>query len=227
MLATVAVIASAPPAVAGDRPFVFTSSAAAEEDDDAVWSVESVFQRAGPQRGVSVAAEYAFNPTDSVQAEFSRQRDRAVDERGWSAEFEYKHLFNHIARDGYGYGVVFATEFERLQGSEWKSSAWSVTLPLSIQFGADGGLLHFNAGLVKARDVPREWTASAAVEQEVAKRTVLFAELARLGEGTLVNGGVRYWAQREKLAVDLSLQRVRSDGVNNYGFVIGLGWYDL
>lgn len=227
MLATLAVMATPLPVLAGDRPFVFTSSAAAEEDDDEVWSVESVFQRAGPQRELSVAAEYAFNPTNSLQAEFSRLRDRAVNERGWSAEFEYKHLFNHIARDGYGYGVVAAIECERAQRSDWKMAAWSVTLPLSMQFGADGGLLHVNAGLVKPRDAPREWTASAAVEQEVAKRTVLFAEVARLGEGNLVHGGVRYWAQREKLAVDLSLQRVRSDGVNNYGFVIGLGWYDL
>jgi hypothetical protein len=227
LLAGLAVMVAATPVLAGDRPFIFTSSAAAEEDDDAVWSVESVFQRAGPLRGLNVAAEYAFNPTNSMQIEFARLRDRAVGESASAAGLEYKHLFNHIAREGYGYGMVVSIELGRPQGSGWEAAAWGATLPLSIQLGADGGLLHLNAGLVKPSHMPRQWTASAAVEQEVAKRTVLFGEVARLGEGGLLHGGVRYWAQRERFAVDLSLQRIRADGLNNPGFVIGLGWYDL
>ena len=54
---------------ASDRPFLLTSNAAAEEDDDNVWSVETWWQRAGDQRVFNVAPEYAFNPTTSIQFE--------------------------------------------------------------------------------------------------------------------------------------------------------------
>ena len=62
---------------AGDRPFLATTSAAAEEDDDNVWALQGWFDRAG--RGASAlhsVAEYSFNPTTSVQLEWSRSRVR-------------------------------------------------------------------------------------------------------------------------------------------------------
>jgi hypothetical protein len=73
------------PALA-DRPFLATDSAAAEEDDDNVWSVESWLARRGRVRSGSIAPEYAFNPTTSVQLELSRSRDRAMRETEYEAE---------------------------------------------------------------------------------------------------------------------------------------------
>jgi hypothetical protein len=212
---------------ANDRPFLAASSAAAEEDDDAVWSVEGTYQRLGAVRSQSLAAEYAFDPVNSLQIELARSRDRASQATDLATGVEYKHLFNHIARDGYGWGVIVGLEFARPQAAGWTADAWSLVLPCSLQIGAAQGLLHASVGIIEPRDEPRRWTAALAYEHEVARRTRLFAEVARDADAHLVHGGVRYWALREKLALDLSVQRSWVDGTRRNGFVVGIGFYDL
>jgi len=87
-------------------------------------------------------------------------------------------------------------------------------------------LLHLNAGFTRLRE-QREWITAAALEREVFKRTVLFGEIAHIGDSTLLHGGVRHWVKREKLAVDLSLQRLHLGSGNHNGGVIGVSWYEL
>jgi hypothetical protein len=210
-----------------DRPFIATDSAAAEEDDDNVWSVESWFARRGSERTASIAPEYAFNPTTSVQLELSRSRDRAARQTAYGAEFEVKHLFNHIARDGYGIGVVAALAWQKAGDAGWRRAGASLNLPLTWAFAESGVSLHVNGGIDKAAGERRAWTRSLAIEAEVARRTTLFAELAREGSDKLAHAGVRWWAQREKLALDLSWQRVRTDEGRASGVVFGIGFYDL
>ena len=219
--------AAALPALAGDRPYLATSSAAAEEDDDALWSVESWAQRVGSLRTLSIAPEYAFDPTTSLQFEFSRSLDRRTRDTEHSAEIEVKHLFNHIARDGYGWGIVAALAFDKLPGSGWRRGAMSLTLPFTLALGQGDGALHLNAGLSKPRDARRETLLSAAIERQVAKGTTLFAEVAREGDSTLLHGGVRWWLKKEKFALDLAWQRLRAPGSRDSGVVFGVGWYDL
>jgi hypothetical protein len=211
-----------------DRPFLATDSAAAEEDDDNVWSVESWFARRGSVRTGSIAPEYAFNPTTSVQLELSRSRDRAARQTEQEAEFELKHLFNHIARDGYGIGVVAALAWQKGGDGGWRRAGASLNLPFTWAFGESGVALHVNGGVDKAVGERRAWTRSVAIEGEVARRTTLFGELAREGSDKLAHAGVRWWAQREKLALDLSWQRTRSrDDGRASGIVVGIGFYDL
>jgi hypothetical protein len=214
-------------ALANDRPYLATNSAAAEEDDDGVWSVESWITKLGPVRGINVAPEYAFDPTTSLQLELGRARNRDAGESVSSAELEFKHLFNHIARDGYGWGVVVSLGAAKEAGAGWRRDEWGLKLPFSLALWEGEGLLHLNAGMTKPRDEKREWGGSIALEREVLKRTTLFAEVAREGGSTLLHAGVRHWIKREKLALDFSLQRVRADGVRENGAVIGIGWYDL
>lgn len=224
--ATMAVLCNAS-ALASDRPFLATASAAAEEDDDNVWSVETVFQRLGPVRRFGVAPEYTFNPTTALQLEFARVRDRAAGETMQLSELEFKHLFNHIARDGYGVGVVASVGFGRSQSGSFRREEWGLAVPFTLALFEGGAALHLNAGASWPRGERREWNRTFALEHEVWKRTTLFGEIARLGEAMLVHAGVRHWLRREKLALDLSVQRVRADGARESGVVIGLGWYDL
>ena len=225
--ALVAFLLAALPAQAGDRPFLATNSAAAEEDDDAVWSIESWAQRIGSVRTLSIAPEYAFDPTTSLQFEFSRSRDRNTRETELSAEIELKHLFNHIARDGYGWGLVAALAFEKNEGSGWRRGGVSLKLPFTLALWDGDGALHLNAGLSKPRATRRESMLSAAIERKVAKGTTLFAEAAREGDATLLHGGVRWWLKKEKFALDFGLQRQRTPGSRAGGMVVGFGWYDL
>jgi hypothetical protein len=97
---------------------------------------------------------------------------------------------------------------------------------VSIALGDGGGFLHLNVGIGKARDARRTWSGGLAVEREVFKRTLLFAELAREGEATFMQLGLRHWLRRDKLAIDFSVQQQRADGRAS-GFIVGLGWYDL
>lgn len=214
-------------AVAGDRPYLATHSAAAEEDDDAVWSVESWVQRLGSAQALSLAPEYAFDPTDSLQFEFSGLRERSAGVTAQAIEIEFKHLFNHIDRDGYGWGLVAAQALGRAQGGGWRRGAVTLKLPFTLALGERDGALHLNAGLVNEPDVRRDVLLSAAIEYKVTRRTTLFAEAAREGDATLLHGGVRWWLNKEKFALDLSWQRVGTPGATDTGAVFGLGWYDL
>ncbi len=221
MLACIATSAAA------DRPFLATDSAAAEEDDDNVWSVESWLARTARVRTLTVAPEYAFNPTTSVQLELSRARDRVARETGYEADFEVKYLFNHIARDGYGVGVIAALGWDKAGSAGWRRGSASLNVPFTWSFADHGAALHVNGGIEKASGERRAWTRSAVLEGEVARRTTAFGEFARAGGERLAHAGVRHWLQREKLALDVSWQRVRAQDGRASGIVIGLGLYDL
>jgi hypothetical protein len=211
------------PGRANDRPFVMTSNAAAEEDDDQVWSVETAWQRAGSDHIFSVAPEYAFNPTTSIQFDFSRGSERA---RG--LEVEFKHLFNHIARDGWGWGIQLSLATGRDgDDSAWRRQSVSVKLPYTLQLREGDALLHLNAGLQKPREERREWIASAAFEHRLPARNTAFVEVGREDRQTLWHAGVRHWIRRDKLAVDFSLQQLRAHGDKASGAVFGVAWYDL
>jgi hypothetical protein len=225
-LVLVPVLCAAPAARSADRPYVVTNNAAAEEDEEQVWSVQNWYRQAGSQRSLTVAPEYAFDPVDSLQFEFRRTVDHDLG-NGHEIEVEYKHLFKRIAREGWGWGVVATLDMERPQGGPWKRSALSVSLPVTLQIGEGPGLVHVNAGVAKPREERRLWTGALAAEHAVYRRTTLFGEWARDADGRLLHGGVRYWIKRERLAVDVAWQRVRSEALRGSGAVLGLAWYDL
>jgi hypothetical protein len=111
-----------------DRPYLATNTAAAEEDDAGVWSVEVVAAQTGSLRSLNVAPEYAFNPTTSMQLELGGVRSRDGGESVVVAELEFKHLFNHIARDGYGWSLALALGTARESGASWKRDEWESAL---------------------------------------------------------------------------------------------------
>ena len=213
-------------ALAADRPYLVTNSAAAEEDEEQVGSVENWLRRVGTQRSLTVAPEYAFNPQDSLQLELRRSVDREAG-NGHEIELEAKHLFNRIARDGWGVGIVAILDYGRPAGGAWQRNSAALSVPFTWQIGEGEGLLHLNLGIAKPRDERRIATGAIAAEREVAPRTTLFAEIARDADGRLVHGGVRYWIKRERLAVDVAWQRLRSDEARGSGLVLGIAWYDL
>lgn len=199
----------------------------ADEDDEGAWSVETWATRLGSRRTFNVAPEYTFQPTTTLQLELARADDRGT--AGWStlAELEFKQLFNHIARDGYGWGTVLTYTAAKATDVGWKRDEWSVKLPLSLSLWEGDGFLHLNASRGQQGDERAHWGVAMALEREVWNRTKLFGELAREGSTTFAHGGVRYWVKRERFAIDFSLQRERSDGATRNGAVIGIGWYDL
>jgi len=227
ILAAGLLVAALAPAWAGDRPFSALVTAAAEEDDDQVWSIDTTFERLGPIRALGVQAEYAFNPTTSVQFGYGFARERGTGAKAQAIELEFKHLFNHIARDGWGWGVSLQHTAMKAPDEGWRGGNWDLVLPFSLQVGQSGALLHANIGWTKARGESGERFIALGGEAEILRRVVLFGEIAREGAATLANVGVRHWVRKDRLAFDISLQRQRGDGSRDSGFVIGLSWYDL
>ena len=224
LFALLCTAAALPAAVqANDRPYLLTSNAAAEEDDDQVWSVETWWQRVGDQRVLSIAPEYAFNPTTSVQLELSRSSG----DKSNGLEVELKHLFNHIARDGWGWGLHLSLGMASVGGTAWRAESVALKLPYTLQLRDGDALLHLNAGVSKQREERREWVASAAFEHRLPWRCTAFVELGREDRKTLWHAGVRHWIRRDRLALDFSVQQLRGDGEKASGVVVGLAWYDL
>lgn len=219
---------AAPAAPAADRPYLYVNTAHGEEDEEQVWAVENWFRRAGGERSLTVAPEYAFDPQNALQMEFRRVL-RREGTGGHELELEYKHLFNSFARDGWGWGLVVTADLERAEGESMKRRATTVLLPFTFQLGeaASEGLLHVNAGIAKPTGERRLFTGALGLEREVWRRTTLFGELARDDEGRFAQLGLRHWITREKLAVDIAWQRVRNDELRGSGVVLGIAWYDL
>ena len=106
------------------------SSAAAEEDDERVWSIETVARTDPAERGLGVAAKYVFDPLHTVHFELSRTRGRVGDATATKASVEIKWLFNRIARDGWGFGVIGSLSTARESAAAWRLGNWSLVLPL-------------------------------------------------------------------------------------------------
>jgi hypothetical protein len=230
LVAAVVLTASACTAWANDRPFQNARTAVTEDDDVQTWSFESWVQRRGCVRGFSIEPEYTFTNAFSIQMELTRLVDRDDRETGREAEVEFKVLFNEIARDGWGTGLSLAVAHERTRAESSRPSL-TLKMPWSIALGESGALLHLNAGLVQARHERRASTISAAAEADIAPRVRGFVEWARAGNGgvrhSFAQGGARWWVKRDRVAIDLALQRQRSPGERASGFIAGVGWYDL
>ena len=141
---------------------------------------------------------------------------------------EAKHLFNHIDRDGHGWGVDLSWTLARdVATGAWRGEGLALKLPMSLSLRGGDALLHLNAGVQKARDERREWIGSIAFEHKLPWRLVAFAEMGREDRQTLLHAGVRHWIRRERLAFDLSVQQLRAGDQRSNGVVIGLAWYDL
>ena len=218
---------------ANDRPFQIARTAVME-DDEQVWSFESWVERRGKLLGLSVEPEYTFSGGNSVQVQFTRNLvrnpdrnpDRPGELTGHELEIEFKHIFNHMGRDGWGVAVSGALGAERSSG-DGTVRTLSLKLPLSVNLGEGYATLHLNPGLAKASDTRRTWTRAVAIESEVFKRTTAFAELAQQGDLRFGQVGARHWLRRDKLAIDLAWQLQRKPDGQTHSVVIGLGWYDL
>lgn len=225
--AALMLLAASGVAQANDRPFLITTNAIVEDDNDGNWAIETFWQRAGPVKALTIAPEYSFNPQQSLQLLYTVARERAADAPPSTLEFEYKHVLNNIARDGYGFGWHLSFNTEDAADKGWRAQRLALrglyTLPLR-----DGdAALHLNAGIGKSRNERREWIGSVVFEHKLPLRTRAFVELGREEATKLLHAGFRHWVKKERFAVDLSWQQLRGDGQRNSGLVVGLGWYDL
>lgn len=240
LCAAVFAVLGAVAARANDRPFQVARTAVMEDDDE-VFGFEAWGQRRGGLRGFSIEPEYAFSPATSVQLELTRWVDRRGGGRsGHEAEVEFKHLFNHIARDGWGSGISLGLGRE-LSAEEGGRNSAVLRLPFSLALhpligSGSGTYLHVNLGLGRSQGERRQFTQALAAEHAFSRHATAFAEWVHQGRGQhYAQLGVRHWIKHEKVSFDVAWQQYRGAGVDGAestarrasGLIIGLGWYDL
>jgi len=217
-----------PLAHANDRPLLVTTNAMVDEDNaGGSWAFESFWQRYGPVKALTVAPEYSFDESKSLQLLFTTYRERNAERPANTLEFEYKHVLNNIARDGYGIGWHLSFTTENASGKGLRSERLAVRGLYTLPLRDNDTLLHLNLGAGRSRGERGEWIGSVVLEQALPWRTHAFIELGREERTNLIHTGIRHWVKKERFAVDLSWQQQRVEGQRYSGLVLGFGWYDL
>jgi hypothetical protein len=222
-------------ALASDRPYLATTNAVADEDDDNVIALESWIEAARRFGEFRFEPEYNFDPRNAVRFELGISQDRRFDPevRSRGVEVEYKHLFTDLARSGYGTGVIVGVDWDDHSGAiEGLDSAaghtWSLgVVGLTTLRPTPDMLVHFNlgAGIESGEGARARW--AIAVEHEIVSRTTLFAEAGTDRDQRLIHGGVRHWVKRDRFAVDLTVGRRYGDPIDSTFITIGIALQDI
>ena len=224
--------ALAPWARAGDGPFLNTTTAVVEDDDERVFEFSTQYVHQRQQRGWRTQLGYSFSPTLSAEVELGRERDTGQAGSERELGLGLWHAWLDPAREGWGLASQFELEWSRATGSPWQRPAVSAVMAASLPLFDNTLWLHANLG---ARNAPgedgRRWAGlwSVAAQHKLARRTEAFAELGgsnRSGE-RLAQIGLRQWLVREKVAADIGLGRRHGEGEGQRFVALRLSIFDI
>lgn len=218
---------------ADDRPFLRTTTAVVEDDDERVFSFTTSHLSGQRQSATSVQLEYSISPTLSVEVESGQQRNKMEDvsEREQGAGLWMSWV--DPAREGWGLASKFSVERGHESGQPWAKPQWSAVMAWSMPFDQKSVWVHANLG---ARYTPEgsgaeRWTGlwSVATEKSITRNTALFAEAAAASDGSdrMAQVGVRQWLKRNKVALDVGLGRQFAPDLKGNFVAISLSLYDL
>ena len=199
----------AAPAWAGDRPFLATSSALVEDDEDRALALEAWVESGRGDGGLRTRqwrtqAEYNFDPWTSVQIELGAARVQdpagAVTERG--VEVEARQVLRDIDRHGWGFALAL--------GGEWQAGGPDrsrfLYAPMSWRLPDAEGYVHLNLGAEWRTDRGTRARWALGAEHELNRHWIALAEAGGVaGSERLAHAGFRYWFKRDKLAFDAGI----------------------
>jgi hypothetical protein len=226
---------SATPARATDRPYLVLRTAAMEDDEQS-WMLAGRWIRTGADNALQLGLEYGFTRATSMELEWTGER-AGGGEHGREAELEFKHLFNDIARDGWGVGLSLMLGLSRERADTLDEDAAEgprrgrrgalVQLPLSVSLWEEQGQAHVNLGWQRRPFNGDQGFVAAGLERRLQGRTWGFTEAVYQPGQHLLHAGIRHWLRRDRLALDVSVQRQQDGEGWRNGVVIGLVAYDL
>jgi hypothetical protein len=224
--------ALAPWARAGDGPFLNTTAAMVEDDDERVFefSTQSVHHR--QQRGWRTQLGYSFSPTLSAEVEWGREWETGQPGSERELGLGLWRAWLDPAREGWGLASHFELEWSRATGSPWQPPAVSAVMAASLPVFDHTLWLHANLG---ARNTPgdegRRWDGlwSVAAQHKLARRSEAFVEAGGTTRGSeqLIQVGLRQWLVREKIAADIGLGRRLADGERHRFVALRLSFFDI
>ncbi len=218
---------------ADDRPFLRTTSAVVEDDDERVFEITTSLVSSKKQRSTSVQLEYSFSPALSVELELGYQRDRieGISEREQGLGLRMSWV--DPAREGWGLATKFSVERERESGDEWAQPHWSGVMAFSMPLADKSVWVHANVGARYSSEASgsARWTGlwSLGAEKSLNRQTSLFAEAAGASDGRdrIAQVGLRQWLKREKVAVDVGVGRQFANNIQGNFLAVSLSLYDL
>jgi hypothetical protein len=224
------ILAAAPAVHAADRPFLDTDTAIVEDDDERTFEFSTWLVKLKQARALQTALEYNFNPTLSAEVELGWAKNKEDGSRERSVELGLRKVWIDPARAGWGLGSNVNLGWSRSDEHGWKYGSLRAVMTYSLPLLEKQIWLHANAGLVREQDERKTYGIwSLAAQARLRKEITLFTEYARQAEkSTMVQGGVRWWAKKDKVALDFAVGKQKPQDADRQNFVnFGLSFYDL
>jgi hypothetical protein len=215
---------------AADRPFLETDTAMVEDDDERTFEFSAWLVKLKQERALQAALEYNFNPTLSAEVELGWLKNKEDGSRERSVELGLRKVWIDPAREGWGLGSNVNLGWSRTDEHGWKYQSLRAVMTYSLPLLEKQIWLHANAGLLREQDELKTYGIwSLAAQARLRKDISLFTEYAHQAQkSTMVQGGVRWWAKKDKLALDFAVGQQRPQDADRQNFInVGLSFYDL
>ncbi len=220
-------------AIAADRPFLETDTAIVEDDDERTFEFSAWLVKLKQERTLQTALEYNFNPTLSADLELGWAKNKEDGSRERSVELGLRKVWIDPARAGWGLGSNINLGWSRNDEHGWKYGSFRTVMTYSLPLLENQIWLHANAGVLREQDEQNEQKTygiwSLAAQARLRKDITLFTEYAhQVQKNTLVQGGVRWWAKKDKIVLDFAVGKQKPQDADRQNFVtVGLSFYDL
>jgi hypothetical protein len=213
-----------------DRPFLETGTAIVEDDDERSFEFSAWMVKLKQERALQAALEYNFSPTLSAEVELGWSKNKEDGSRERGVELGLRKVWIDPARAGWGLGTNVGLDWSRTGEHGWKYQSLRAVMTYSVPLLEKQIWLHANAGLVREQEERKThgvW--SLAAQAQLRKDFTLFTEYAHQAQkNTMVQGGVRWWAKKDKVALDFAVGKQRPQDADRQNFInVGLNFYDL
>jgi hypothetical protein len=220
-----------------DAPFLRLETATVEHDDERNFELAMLASRSKAEQSRQFVVEYNIHPLLGVELELGSSRSRLEPEREREVELGLRYVLVDHNRDDWGLALKFSAEWEREYEEEgrspWKFSGPTVLAAFVLPLADNRVRLHANVGMTHRRleeENRRQRLWGLGVEAHLTPTLVAFAEHAvRRRQDRMDHAGLRWWVQREKVAVQWSASRTRdaASGERVSGVHVGITFSDL
>jgi hypothetical protein len=214
---------------ATDRPFLEIDTAIVEDDDERTFQISTWAVRRKRESATQAMLEYSFTPTLGLELQLGWVIDKLAMSRERTAELELKNVWLNPDREGWGLGTSISAGLRHPDSMNWKYDYLRAVMNYSLPMLEKQFWLHVNTGLERNDESKIRGILILGAEARLRKQITLVSEYSRKEAGdSFFHSGVRWWPQKEKIALDFSLGRAQPrEARSEKFFTFGVSFYDL